>query len=170
MPSATPPSIHLHPLGHHTAWMFDAIGLRQQRHGARQLHDALVAVAPAAFLHDLLFKDALVRQPGDGECIPVIGNLNGNISPRGCHVSPPENSRPLSIFASLNKALQKGWRFHGGNCGSHEVTLDLQFTKAYHVCPCHDLWRGSPPKKNTLRNQCFWVGKIYYYIPSLKLT
>lgn len=62
--------------------MFDAIGLRQQRHGTRQLHDALVAVATAALLHDLLFKDALVRQPGGSATIPVIGgNLLEIFSP-----------------------------------------------------------------------------------------
>lgn len=43
--------------------MFDAVGLRQQRHGARELHDALVAVAPRALLHNGLLEDALVRQP-----------------------------------------------------------------------------------------------------------
>ena len=40
--------------------MFDAVGFRKQRHGARELHDALVAVAPGALLHDGLLEDALV--------------------------------------------------------------------------------------------------------------
>ena len=106
-------SIHLHPLGHHTAWMFDAIGLRQQRHGARQLHDALVAVAPAAFLHDLLFKDALIRQPGDGECIRVIGNLM-EIFPPVAATFHPQKIAGLNDFCIIIRPYKKAGDFMGG--------------------------------------------------------
>mmetsp|Transcript_48751 Transcript_48751/g.99151 ORF Transcript_48751/g.99151 Transcript_48751/m.99151 type:complete len:325 (+) Transcript_48751:466-1440(+) len=46
-----------------TSRMFDAVGLRQQGHRARELHNALVTVAPRALLHDGFLKDAFVRQP-----------------------------------------------------------------------------------------------------------
>lgn len=109
--TSIPPS--LHPLGHHTAWMFDAIGLRQQRHGARQLHNALVAVAPAAFLHDLLFKDALIRQPGDGECIPVIGNLM-EIFPPVAATFHLQKIAGLIDFCIIIRPYKKAGDFMGG--------------------------------------------------------
>jgi hypothetical protein len=57
--------------------MFDAVGLGQQGHRARELHDALVAVAPRALLHDGFLKDAFVRQPGGDWMLIFLGWNDG---------------------------------------------------------------------------------------------